>query len=165
MKEPLVLTFDIGTQSARGLLVAPDGSFEDVYQVKYEEPYYSRNPGWAEQRPDFYYDRICDIGKTLCARNTEKMGRIIAVTLTTIRDTVLCLDKNNEPLRDIILCSTNVRLTLITLSRGIKALYSKSQAWRKQPKSYTVPQHLTGLVNTSPIFGKKLQNMSCCLHI
>lgn len=103
MDAPLVLTFDIGTQSARGLLVAPDGTFEDIYQVKYDEPYYSRNPGWAEQRPDFYYDRICEISKVLCERNAEKMQRIISVTLTVIRDTVLCLDENNVPLRDIIL--------------------------------------------------------------
>lgn len=103
MEEPLVLTFDIGTQSARGLLVAPDGTFEDIYQVKYDEPYYSRNPGWAEQRPDFYYDRICEISKVLCERNAEKIQRIIAVTLTVIRDTVLCLDENHVPLRDIIL--------------------------------------------------------------
>ena len=103
MDAPLVLTFDIGTQSARGLLVAPDGTFEDIYQVKYDEPYYSRNPGWAEQRPDFYYDRICEISKVLCERNAEKIQRIIAVTLTVIRDTVLCLDENNVPLRDIIL--------------------------------------------------------------
>lgn len=103
MDVPLVLTFDIGTQSARGLLVAPDGTFEDIYQVKYDEPYYSRNPGWAEQRPDFYYDRICEISKVLCERNAEKIQRIIAVTLTVIRDTVLCLDENHVPLRDIIL--------------------------------------------------------------
>lgn len=103
MDAPLVLTFDIGTQSARGLLVAPDGTFEDIYQVKYDEPYYSRNPGWAEQRPDFYYDRICEISKVLCERNAGKIQRIIAITLTVIRDTVLCLDENNVPLRDIIL--------------------------------------------------------------
>lgn len=103
MDAPLVLTFDIGTQSARGLLVAPDGTFEDIYQVKYDEPYYSRNPGWAEQRPNFYYDRICEISKVLCERNAEKIQRIIAVTLTVIRDTVLCLDENHVPLRDIIL--------------------------------------------------------------
>lgn len=103
MGTPLVLTFDVGTQSARCLLVAPDGSFADVCQVKYDEPYYSRNPGWAEQRPDFYYDRICEIGKTVCERNGDKLQDVISVTLTVIRDTVMCLDKNNQPLRDIIL--------------------------------------------------------------
>lgn len=103
MDAPLVLTFDVGTQSARALLAKPNGDFLDMVQVKYDEPYYSRNPGWAEQRPDFYYDRICEAGKTLCERNPEALKDVIAVTLTVIRDTVLCLDKNNEPLRDIIL--------------------------------------------------------------
>lgn len=103
MEKPLVLSFDIGTQSARCLLVNPDGSFEDICQKVYDEPYYSRNPGWAEQRPDFYYDKICEVGKILCERNAGKLDRVIAVTLTSIRDTVLCLDKDKKPLRDIIL--------------------------------------------------------------
>ena len=103
MGEPLVLTFDIGTQSARCLLVRKDGSFADYAQEKYTEPYYSRNPGWAEQRPDFYYDRICMLAKEICERNVERLSDIIAVTMTVIRDTVLCLDKNKEPLRDMIL--------------------------------------------------------------
>lgn len=103
MDKPLVLTFDVGTQSARCLLVNQEGEFEDICQIKYNEPYYSRNPGWAEQRPDFYYDRICEAGKLICDRNQDKLSRIIAVTLTVIRDTVLCLDSENKPLRDIIL--------------------------------------------------------------
>lgn len=103
MEQPLVLTFDVGTQSARCLLVRPDGEFEDICQVKYDEPYYSRKPGWAEQRPDFYYDRICEAAKVICERNRDKLSRVIGVTLTVIRDTVLCLDKDNKPLRDIIL--------------------------------------------------------------
>ena len=103
MGEPLVLTFDIGTQSARCLLVRKDGSFADYAQEKYAQPYYSRNPGWAEQRPDFYYDRICLLAREICGRNQEILPDIIAVTLTVIRDTVLCLDKNKEPLRDMIL--------------------------------------------------------------
>lgn len=103
MSTPLVLTFDIGTQSARCLLVRPDGSFADSCQEKYAQPYFSLNPGWAEQKPDFYYDHICTLGKILCERNSEILEDIVAVTITTIRDTVLCLDKNNKPLRDIIL--------------------------------------------------------------
>ncbi|MGN0978190.1 MAG: FGGY-family carbohydrate kinase [Faecousia sp.] len=103
MEQPLVLAFDIGTQSVRCLLVCPDGSFADVEQRKYEVPYVSPNPGWAEQRPDFYYQQICAAAKELCGRNEALLPRVIAVTLTSIRDTVLCLDENNEPLRNIIL--------------------------------------------------------------
>lgn len=104
---PLVLTFDVGTQSARCLLVKPDGSFEDIEQIKYREAYFSKKPGWAEQRPDFYYDRICEAGKEICKRNHDKLKDVIAVTLTIIRDTVICLDKDKKPLRDIILWLDN----------------------------------------------------------
>lgn len=103
MEQPLVLTFDIGTQSVRCLLVRPDGSFADVVQQKYDVPYYSANPGWAEQTPDFYYEQICDVAKKLCDRSRSLLPQVIAVTLTCIRDTVLCLDQDNKPLRDIIL--------------------------------------------------------------
>lgn len=103
MEHPLILTFDVGTQSTRCLLVRPDGGFEDVCQIKHNPPYYSRNPGWAEQSPDFYYERICEAGRAVCRRNQEALRRVCAVALTTIRDTVLCLDRDNHPLRDAIL--------------------------------------------------------------
>ena len=100
---PLVLTFDIGTQSARAMLVNSEGQIEASCQSVYEEPYFSKENGWAEQKPDFYFKRICEVSKQLCTENSEKLTRIIAVTITVIRDTVLCLDKENNPLRDIIL--------------------------------------------------------------
>lgn len=103
METPLVLTFDIGTQSIRCLLARPDGSFSDMVQRKYDQPYFSLEPGWAEQRPDFYYEQMCLAAKTLCQRNRELLPDIVAVTLTAIRDTVVCLDEKQEPLRDIIL--------------------------------------------------------------
>ena len=67
MSKPLVLTCDIGTQSARALLVDPDGRIVDVVQSKYAEPYFSKEPGWAEQKPDFYFDRLCECCRELCA--------------------------------------------------------------------------------------------------
>ncbi|MBR5423565.1 MAG: FGGY-family carbohydrate kinase [Clostridia bacterium] len=103
MSESYVLTFDIGTQSARCMLVRPDGSFADMVQKKYDQPYFSKEPGWAEQTPDFYFDEIAALSKTLLERNAGSVGSIMAVTLTCIRDTVLCLDKDRKPLRDIIL--------------------------------------------------------------
>lgn len=103
MKTPLILTFDVGTQSTRCLLVRPDGSFADLHQVKYAHPYCSRNPGWAEQEPDFYYDRICEAGRAVCARSGAVLKDVTAVAVTAIRDTVLCLGRDNRPLRDIIL--------------------------------------------------------------
>ena len=103
MSKPLVLTCDIGTQSARALLVDPDGRIVDVVQSKYAEPYFSKEPGWAEQKPNFYFDRLCECCRELCARSNALLPDVIAMTITVIRDTVVCLDENNNPLRDIIL--------------------------------------------------------------
>ncbi len=103
MPNKLVLTFDVGTQSTRAMLVNKKGQLEAVSQYSYETQYFSKQNGWAEQHPDFYFDAICRVSKELCEKNAEKMNDVIAVTLTVIRDSVLCLDKNNKALRDIIL--------------------------------------------------------------
>ena len=147
MDDPLVLTFDIGTQSARCLLVRPDGTFADMVRKKYEQPYFSKEPGWAEQTPDFYYDTIAALSKELLARNAPLIDRITAVTITSIRDTVLCLDKERRPLRDIILwldkrrahywkeipALKNALFILVGMGDAVKNIYRASAAnWLMQ---------------------------------
>ncbi|MDR1617659.1 MAG: hypothetical protein LBS06_01270, partial [Treponema sp.] len=100
---PLILTFDMGTQSARALLVNPRGEILHKVQKTYDPPYYSRQPGWAEQRPDFYWDSLCETSRALREKAGTLWRDIIAVTCSTIRDTCLCLDKSLNPLRDVIL--------------------------------------------------------------
>ena len=147
MEHPLVLTFDVGTQSARCLLVNETGGFEDQEQQKYDVPYVSRRPGWAEQSPDFYFDVIAALSKTLLARNPDRIGRIAAVCLTCIRDTVLCLDKERRPLRDIILwldereaddtgkipASKRALFSLVGMGASVRILYRATAAnWLMQ---------------------------------
>ncbi|TAH74984.1 MAG: carbohydrate kinase [Anaerolineaceae bacterium] len=100
---PLILTFDLGTQSMRGMLLNNQGQIVQLVQHKYETPYYSKNPGWAEQRADFYFDTLCSISKELKEKSPNGYDDVIAVTMTTIRDSSLCLDEHYEPLRDVIL--------------------------------------------------------------
>lgn len=102
MTNPLVLTIDLGTQSVRALLVDKDGNILRKTQHKYASPYYSLHPGWAEQKPEVYWDGICDITNRLKNEAQDLWGSIIAVTLTTIRDTCICVDENGKPLRDFI---------------------------------------------------------------
>ncbi|MGE5496050.1 MAG: FGGY-family carbohydrate kinase [Burkholderiales bacterium] len=103
MLDPLVLTVDLGTQSIRVTLVDKTGNI--LYKVRkvYEKPYYSLHPGWAEQKPEVYWDALCEISQQLKAEAAGDWNRIIAVTVTTIRDTCVCLDENGKPLRDAIL--------------------------------------------------------------
>lgn len=103
MGEPLVLTFDIGTQSIRASLCNKEGQFPAFVQIRYEKPFLADFPGQAEQVPDFYYTMLCKASLQLKEKAASLFDDIIAVTLTTIRDTLLCLDKDKKPLRNMIL--------------------------------------------------------------
>ncbi|MDR0878562.1 MAG: FGGY-family carbohydrate kinase, partial [Treponema sp.] len=102
MADQLVLAFDMGTQSARAMLVNPKGEIVQKTQKVYEKPYYSKQPNWAEQKAEFYWESLCEVSRALKEKAGAKWADIIAVTCSTIRDTCLCLDKNYNPLRDVI---------------------------------------------------------------
>lgn len=103
MSNPVVLTIDLGTQSVRAILVDKDGNILSKTQHRYAKPYYSLNPGWAEQKPEVYWDAVCDVAGRLKNEARDLWSGIIAVTITTIRDTWLCVDRDGKPLRDFIL--------------------------------------------------------------
>ena len=50
---PLILTFDMGTQSARALLVDAAGSIVAKAQKRYETPYVSPQPAGRSRMPIF----------------------------------------------------------------------------------------------------------------
>ena len=166
MAGPLVLTFDVGTQSTRAVLVDKKGNIVAANQQKYGEPYFSKKPGWAEQKPDFYYEKICEAAKMLCSENADKLSDIIAVTITCIRDTVLCLDKNKEPVRDVIVWLDERRadfknqipplnrflFSLVGMSESVKIVYkatfsnwirqNEPDVWAKTDKFVMLPTYL-----------------------
>lgn len=125
MDRALVLTFDVGTQSARAVLVDLSGNILFKAQKQYDPPYYSRNPGWAEQRPDFYWETICQCASEVRTEAGERWRDIKAVTITTIRATSICLDKDNKPLRDAIVWLDNRQAKCKTkLPTHLRALFA-----------------------------------------
>lgn len=99
--EPLVLSFDFGTQSVRAILFNQKG--DTINKVKIEfTPYFSLNAGWAEQHPETYWDNFCAASKQLEELEPERWKDIEAVVVTTIRDTCVCMDENGKVLRPII---------------------------------------------------------------
>lgn len=101
--KPLVLTFDIGTQSLRAVLVDDRGNLVCKKQIAFEKPYFSLNPGWAEQNGEFYWENICKASLALKEEAGSLWDDIEAVSITTIRDTDICLDKDGNPVRPAIL--------------------------------------------------------------
>ncbi len=103
MEGPLILTFDMGTQSARAMLVDQEGNIAAKVQKRYEQPYLSPEPDWAEQSADFYWDALCEVSRALRDKAPALWPRVLAVTLTCIRDSSVCVDIGGRPLRNAIL--------------------------------------------------------------
>ena len=103
MNDALALVFDVGTQSVRAMLFDAAGHIVRSAQDIYEQPYYSRNPNWAEQRPDFYFEHICIVSQRLKDQSPEDFARAASVAVTVFRDTTVCMGKDGRPLRDCIL--------------------------------------------------------------
>lgn len=103
MEDRIVLVYDVGTQSSRVLLVNQCGEILGKSKVGHPEPYVSRQPDWAEQEADFYYENICRASQDLKRQYPDLFEKIEGVSITTIRDTVVCVDREGRPLRPAIL--------------------------------------------------------------
>lgn len=110
-QKDLILAIDQGTQSARALLFDPRGQLVAKARIPIE-PYFSTQPGWAEQHPQVFWEAVCQACQKLWQapdelREGEQLAnlrqRVAAVALTTQRATVINLDQNGQPLRPAML--------------------------------------------------------------
>ena len=102
-QNPLVLTLDFGTQSVRTSLINKRGEIVYIARETYDPIYFSDKKGYAEQNADFYWDDLVKCLKKLGKENKGILKDIVAMTVTTFRDSAVLLDKDNKPLRPIIL--------------------------------------------------------------
>lgn len=99
--EPLVLIFDCGTQSTRAFLFNKKG--EEVCSSKVlTQPFFSKRIGYAEKNTEDYWKAIVEASRLLKEAAQEKWHNIVAMSITTIRGTYACLNKNLEPVRPTI---------------------------------------------------------------
>ncbi len=98
----LILSIDAGTQSIRAVLIDLKGNIVDIVKNAIE-PYFSKQAGWAEQEPDYYWKKLRETTLELLQRNQKNKTRIKSVTLTTQRGTVINVDKEGKALRPAIL--------------------------------------------------------------
>jgi sugar (pentulose or hexulose) kinase len=96
-----VLAIDCGTQSVRALLFNPRGELLAIQKIPIE-PYYSPQPGWAEQKAEVFWDALCAACQGLWQQKGVRKDSIAAVALSAQRGTVLNLDENGKPLRPAI---------------------------------------------------------------
>lgn len=100
--DELILVFDAGTQSIRAVLIDPRGTIFRIVKIPIN-PYFSTQPGWAEQAPDLYWQTLAEVSQKLLSDPDVDQSRIAGVTLTCQRATVVNLDRHGNPLRPAIL--------------------------------------------------------------
>jgi sugar (pentulose or hexulose) kinase len=96
-----VLAIDNGTQSVRALLFDLRGNLLAKHRVPIE-PYTSAGPGLAEQRPEVFWDAVCQACQGLWSEPGVSKEAVAGVALTTQRSTVLNIDRQGQPLRPAI---------------------------------------------------------------
>jgi len=101
--EKLVLTIDFGTQSVRTLIINNKGETLATVKVPYETPYFSPKPGYAEQYPEYYWEQMKKATLILASKHANLLQHVIALGVTTFRDSAILLDENYKPLRPMIL--------------------------------------------------------------
>ena len=101
MTADLILAIDAGTQSTRALLFDLGGTLIAMKRIPIE-PYYSAQPGWAEQDAEVYWKALCDACQGLWKMKGVDNKRIAGVAVTTQRSTLINLDQNGKPLRPAI---------------------------------------------------------------
>ena len=99
-----VLVIDVGSQSMRGIIFDDKGNLLVKEQVKYL-PYLSKQNGYMEQRPEMYWETLCQITQTLARKAPELMNNLLGMTIDTFRDTCVLLDKDLKVARNCILWS------------------------------------------------------------
>jgi sugar (pentulose or hexulose) kinase len=100
----LILAIDYGTQSVRALLFDPRGNLVARSRVPVES-YVSRQPGWAEQRPEYFWETLAQACRQLWEKEVSSglyRSRLAGAALTCQRSTLINLDKDGKPLRPAI---------------------------------------------------------------
>jgi sugar (pentulose or hexulose) kinase len=97
-----VIGVDSGTQSVRAVLFDRAGSVVALASAPHE-PYFSLKPGWAEQSPDDYWAKLCQVTNALMKEITIDPNEITGLGITTQRGTFVPVDREGNALRAAII--------------------------------------------------------------
>lgn len=103
MAEKTILAIDNGTQSIRAILFDLQGNIIAKSQVQLLDAYFSDQPDWNEQHPHYFWDSLCRACNNLWQNPKVDKNSIQAIAVSSMRNTVVNLDKDGESLRPAII--------------------------------------------------------------
>lgn len=98
----LVLVFDAGTQSTRGFLFNRKGDIVASAKTKNHISDESDIPNRHEKDAEEYWREISRVSLELKEISGDNWDKVIAVSVTMLRNCYLCVDKDAKPLRPVI---------------------------------------------------------------
>lgn len=103
MSKSLIMTMDFGTQSVRVSVWDEQGTVLAMEKEKYDPPYFSTLPNYAEQNPSLYYDCLTKCTQKIAKNHADLIPNISGISLTCFRDSAVLLDKERNVIRPMIL--------------------------------------------------------------
>ncbi len=125
MNQEHILSIDVGTQSVRALIFDLQGNL--VHKVRIPiEPYFSEQPGWAEQQPKVYWKALCKACQRMWQESPIPKEALAGAALTTQRSTVVNVDREGHPLRPAIVWLDQRRTEGLERVKGLWGLAFKA---------------------------------------
>ena len=104
-----LLGFDLGSSSIKASIIDSEtgNCVASAYYPKEEMPMFSRQPGWAEQDPDMWWNYAVMAIKELFQQSAVKKQSISAIGISYQMHGLVVVDKEQKPLRpSIIWCDS-----------------------------------------------------------
>lgn len=113
-----VAVVDAGTQSIRAVIIDLLGNICEIEKTEIE-PYFSDQPGYAEQDADYLWDMLCKTTQRLVKKSNIDISQIKGLSITSQRGTVVNLDKDGKPLRPAIIWLDQRKAKIDNWPKGI----------------------------------------------
>lgn len=96
----LVIGIDVGTTNTKANIIDIDGKILASASKGYG--ILTPHTGWVEQDAEMLFDAVMETVKNAVSLIGDRNNEISAIALSTQRDTLVCVDENNIPIRNAI---------------------------------------------------------------
>ena len=127
MDSDYLVGIDSGTQSVRVIIFDAYGNVISQGSANHEPPF-SRQPGWAEQQPDDYWEKLCHACQEALQKLHVPATRLAAVGLAAQKAVLISVDEQGNPIRPAFSWMDQRAVSQAVPTPGIPLIHEAS--WR-----------------------------------